>query len=226
MDKQHTERPSSGSRTMVGILRNEGYAINRKKVQRLMRIMGLFSVYPKPRTSIPSKNHKKYPYLLKNLDISSPNHVWCTDITYIRMKHGFMYLTAVMDWHSRYVLSWRLSNTLDSNFCIDALEESFSLGKPKIFNTDQGVQFTSSCFISILQNRNIKISMDGKGRYLDNIFIERLWRTIKYELIYLKEFESVDELYQEIESYFDYYNYRRPHQSLDLKRPYDIHSKT
>lgn len=225
MDEQYTKHPSSGSRTMVGVLQNAGYQVNRKRVQRLMHLMGLSAVYPKPRTTHFSKESKKYPYLLRNLLVFRPNQVWCSDITYIRMKQGFMYLAAVMDWFSRYVLSWRLSNTLDSSFCSEALVEALLHGKPEIFNTDQGVQFTSTDFISILQNEQIRISMDGKGRCLDNVFIERLWRSVKYEFVYLREFETVRELFQGLFDYFDYYNNSRPHQSLKLKSPYEIHMK-
>jgi putative transposase len=225
IDEQYTNHPSSGSRTMLGILRNAGYNINRKRIQRLMQQMGLAAVYPKPKTTLVAPEHKKYPYLLRNLPISYPNQVWCADITYIRMRHGFMYLTAVMDWFSRYVLSWRLSNTLDSQFCLDAVEGAFEKGKPEIFNTDQGVQFTSTGFTARLIKAEVQISMDGKGRCLDNVFIERLWRSVKYELIYLNEFESAAELFQGLFRYFDYYNHVRPHQALGLKSPYDIHKR-
>jgi len=226
MDKQYTERPSSGSRTMWGILRNAGYIISRKRIQRLMKKMGLIAVYPKPKTTQIIQNHKKYPYLLRGLNIFRPNQVWCTDITYIRMREGFMYLSAVMDWHSRYVLSWRLSNTLDSDFCLEALEEAFDYGKPEIFNTDQGVQFTCEAFTSALENAKIKISMDGKGRWMDNVFIERLWRSVKYDLIYLKEFQTVSELFHEIGDYFNYYNELRPHQSLGYNSPLSVYKKS
>lgn len=219
MDEQYTKRPSSGSRTMWGVLRNAGYEVSRNRIRRLMKKMGLIAIYPKPRTTVPFQGHKKYPYLLRDLKVTHPNQVWCTDITYVRMRDGFMYLTAVMDWFSRYVLSWRLSNSLDMDFCLEALEEAFFYGKPEIFNSDQGVQYTSQEFSKILEEKNIRISMDGKGRWMDNVFIERLWRSVKYDLVYLKEFQTVSELFCELKDYFEYYNKSRPHQSLDYKTP-------
>jgi len=223
MDEQHTDRPSSGSRTLRGILLNNGFRVGRNRVRRLMGIMGLVAVYPKPRTTLISVGHKKYPYLLRNIAIDRPNQVWCMDITYLRMRRGFVYLTAVMDWYSRYVLGWRLSNTMDCSFCLEAVEEAFSHGKPEIFNTDQGVQFTCSEFTSFLETANIRISMDGKGRWMDNVFIERLWRSIKYELTYLKEYENCAELYHDLVDYIQYYNRVRPHQSFDLQSPLHIY---
>ena len=186
-------------------------------------MLGIVAIYPKPRTTISSEAHKKYPYLLRNLSIETPNQVWCTDITYIRMRKDFVYLTAVMDWYSRYVLDWQLSNTMDCTFCLEAVQNAFLHGKPEIFNTDQGVQFTCTEFTSTLENAGIQISMDGKGRWLDNVFIERLWRSVKYELIYLKEFQTLPELHLELSDYFSYYNNERPHQGLSGKTPIEIY---
>ena len=194
-----------------------------QRVTRLMRKMGLQAVCPRPRTSIPDKQHKKYPYLLRGLDIKRPNQVWAADITYVPMPHGFMYLVAIMDWYSRFVVTWQLSNTLDSAFCLDALRWALRQGQPEIFNTDQGVQFSAHAFINELQTAGIRISMDGRGRFFDNIFVERLWRTVKYEDIYLKEYTSVPALAGGLEDYFQLYNYERPHQSLGYRVPADIH---
>jgi len=185
LDKQYLETPFYGRRKMTLWLREQGYEVNPKRVARLMRMMGLEAIYPKPRTSIGLTEHKIYPYLLRNLEINASDLVWSIDITYIPMQNGYMYLVAVMDWYSRYVLSWQLSNTMDVQFCIDALEMAFAYGKPQIFNTDQGSQFTSDAFTSVLQDAEIKISMDGRGRFVDNIFIERLWRSVKYEHVYI-----------------------------------------
>lgn len=200
-------------------LREQGYEVNPKRVARLMQVLGLEAIYPKPRTSIGATGHKIYPYLLRNLEINASDLVWSTDITYIPMQNGYMYLVAVMDWYSRYVLSWQLSNTMDVQFCIDALEMAFAYGKPQIFNTDQGSQFTSDAFTSVLQDAEIKISMDGRGRFVDNIFIERLWRSVKYEHIYIYRHETVSELVRGLEDYFDFYNNRRFHHSLDNQKP-------
>ncbi len=208
---------------MAAWLRSKGCPVNRKRVQRLMRLMGLEAIYQKPQTSQSNPEHKKYPYLLRGLSIDKPNQVWSTDITYIRLERGFVYLSAIIDWHSRYVLSWRLSNTLDSVFCVEALKDALSKGKPEIFNTDQGVQFTSLDFISVLKADEIKISMDGKGRALDNIFIERLWRSLKYEFVYLHEFETIRELYQGLFEYFEFYNNARLHQALGYAVPASVH---
>ena len=225
IDEEFTKHPFLGSRKMRDTLRLEGYQINRKRVQRLMRKMGLQSVAPKPNTSLANKAHKVYPYLLKNVDITHVNHVWSTDITYIRLPHGFVYLVAVMDWYSRQVLSWEVSNTMDSDFCVNALERACRLyGKPLIFNTDQGSQFTSETFTSVLKSQGIQISMDGKGRATDNIFIERLWRSVKYEEVYLNEYSSVKELKQRLGQYFHYYNHERPHQSLDGQVPSSVYN--
>ncbi len=208
---------------MVHWLGKKGYAVNRKRVQRLMRLMGLEAIYRKPRTTIPNAENKVYPYLLRGVEITHCNHVWSTDITYIPMRHGFMYLVAVIDWFSRHVLSWRLSNSLDTSFCLEALEDALTDATPEIFNTDQGAQFTSIAFTSVLDTNDVAISMDGRGRAIDNVFIERLWRTVKYEDIYLKDYETVDELYQGLASYFAFYGQERPHQALGYRTPYDVY---
>ena len=226
IDQQYTEAPFYGRRKMTLWLREQGHPVNVKRVARLMRVMGIEAIYPKPKTTIRSTEHKVYPYLLRNLTIDRPNLVWCTDITYVPLGSGYMYLVAVMDWFSRYVLAWQLSNTMDVQFCIDALEMAFTYGKPQIFNSDQGSQFTSNAFTSILEGAEIQISMDGRGRYLDNIFIERLWRTLKYEHIYLCRHETVIELEFGLTRYFDFYNNHRFHDSLDNHRPVQIYRRT
>ena len=223
IDKQYTRKPFYGSRRMRDHLRLQGYRLNRKRVRRLMRKMGLQAIYPKPRLSKKDKAHKIYPYLLRDVNITHVNQVWSADITYIPMPHGFMYLVAIIDWHSRYVLSWRLSNTLDVDFCLEALEDAFKYGRPEIFNTDQGSQFTSLAFTGRLNDENIKISMDGRGRALDNIFVERLWRSVKYEDIYLKSYQTVSELSLGLGEYFKFYNDERPHQGLNDSAPAMIH---
>jgi len=198
-------------------LEDEGHTVNRKRVQRLRRTMGIVAAYPKRNLSLANQAQRVYPYLLRHLEINRPNQVWCTDITYIPMARGFVYLIAVMDWHSRKVLSWRLSNTLDSYFCVEALAEAIDEhGVPEIFNTDQGSQFTGNDFIDVLKRHNIQISMDGKGRWIDNVFIERLWRSVKYEEVYLKAYDSVAHAQRSLGSYFTFYNERRRHQSLAL----------
>lgn len=219
IDKQYIKTPAYGSRRMADQLRLEGHQVNRKRIRRLMHRMGLQAIYPKPRLSQRNKEHKIYPYLLRNVAIERINQVWSSDITYIPMRNGFMYLTVVMDWRSRYVLSWRLSNTLDVDFCLEALDEALSTGQPEIFNTDQGSQYTSLAFTQRLQNSRITISMDGRGRALDNVFVERLWRSVKYEDIYLKDYQSVSELRLGLEQYFWHYNNERPHQGLNGKTP-------
>jgi len=220
IDEEYTRHPFYGSRRMVVFLGREGHTVNRKRVQRLMRGMGLAGMAPGPNTSKGHPEHKIYPYLLRGVAITAPNQVWSTDITYVRLAHGFAYLVAVIDWYSRKVLSWRLSNSLDASFCIDCLEEALKhCGKPAIFNTDQGVQFTSKGFIDLLKENEIKISMDGRGRALDNIFVERLWRSVKYEDIYLKGYNSMGELLTGLTSYFTFYNNERPHQSLSNLTP-------
>jgi len=218
MDEEFTRDPSYGSRRLTAWLRRQGHQVNRKRVGRLMRKMGLEAIYPKPKkTSEGNKEHKKYPYLLKNLAIDRPNFVWCSDITYVRMKGGFIYLTVVMDWYSRYVISWEISNTLEVYFCIDALQKALASGQPKIFNSDQGSQYTSPQFTDILHSREVRISMAGKGRCFDNIFVERLWRSFKYEEVYTKDYETVPEAIAEIGKYFRRYNTERLHQSLGYR---------
>jgi putative transposase len=225
LDREYTAHPFLGSRRLTSWLRGEGHAVNRKRVQRLMRLMGLEAVYPKPRLSIGGAGHKVYPYLLRNVPIERADQVWSTDITYIPMPNGFMYLTAVIDWYSRLVLSWRLSNTLDVEFCLEALDEALSGGCPEVFNTDQGVQFTSASYTSKLEAAGAKVSMDGKGRCLDNVFVERLWRTVKYEEIYLWRHETVPALQTGLARYFGYYNRERRHQSLANRTPAEVYGK-
>ena len=224
IDEEYMRHPFYGSRKMSSYLRRKGHKVNRKRVQRLMRKMGIQSIAPKPDTSAPRKEHKVYPYLLKGLEIKEPNQVWCSDITYIRLQGGFVYLTAVMDWHSRYVLSWEVSVTMDDDFCVNALTSALRRHeKPDIFNTDQGGQYTGKGFTGVLKEHSIKISMDGKGRAMDNIFIERLWRSVKYEEVYIKDYLSVAELHRELKKYFDFYNFERPHQSLDDLTPAEVY---
>jgi putative transposase len=208
---------------MTAWLRREGHIVNHKRIERLMRIMGIQGLCPKRNLSKTSEQHKKYPYLLRNLAIDHPNQVWCTDITYIRLSKGFVYLVAVMDWFSRYVLSWEISNTLDTQFCLDALNKALHKGKPEIFNTDQGSQFTSCLFTSRLEDEHVKISMDGRGRVFDNIFIERLWRSLKYDEVYLKDYQTVYDAIMGINNYFQTYNDERLHQSLNYCTPFEIH---
>lgn len=224
IDEQFMEEPSWGARQMARHLRRKGYWVNRKRIQRLMTKMGLMAIYQKPHTSKPHPEHKIYPYLLRGVDITRPNHVWCADITYIPMRKGFLYLVAVMDWASRKVLSWRLSNTLDADFCVEALKEALAkYGQPAIFNTDQGSQFTSSEFIQELKDAKVDISMDGKGRWMDNVMIERLWRTLKYDCVYLNAFETGSETRNGIGKWFKRYNEERPHSSLDDRTPYEAY---
>jgi len=227
IDRQYLETPWYGSRQMARHLRRDGRSVGRTRVRRLMRLLGLQAIYQKPRTTIPNVQHRVYPYLLGGLSIERPNQVWCADITYIPMRRGFLYLVAVMDWHSRAVLSWRLSNTMESSFCVEALREALSrYGKPEIFNTDQGSQFTSEEFTKVLSDAGVRISMDGKGRWMDNIFIERLWRSLKYECVYLREFETGVDAKSEIGNWLDYYNTDRPHSSLADKTPMEVYLKT
>lgn len=223
IDSIYTEHPFYGSRRISVALKERGFNVNRKRAARLMRLMGLEAFYPKPSLSMNVAEHKKYPYLLRNIITSTINQVWSTDITYIPVKGGFLYLVAVIDWHSRFVLSWRLSNTLDNKFCIEALNEALRYGTPDIFNTDQGVQFTSAEFIQVLLNRKIQISMDGKGRALDNIFVERLWRSVKYEEVYIKRYESGLQAALGLKEYFNFYNNERPHQALKYKTPSSVY---
>lgn len=220
IDELHLKSPFYGSRKLSHVLRAEGWEANRKHVQRLMRLMGLESMAPKPKTSEPHPEHVVYPYLLRGLLISRANQVWATDITYIPMKAGFMYLVAIMDWFTRRVLSWRLSNTMDTSFCVDALEEALAnFGQPEIFNTDQGAQFTAEAFTKVLRDREIAISMDGKGRCLDNVFVERLWRSLKYEEVYLHVYADAREARVRIGRYLVFYNEKRPHQALGYQTP-------
>lgn len=224
IDEEYLRHPFYGSRKMRDHLNRQGFTVNRKRVQRLMRLMGIESVAPKPNTSSAQREHKVYPYLLRNLSITEPDQVWCSDITYIRLTHGFVYLTAIMDWASRYVLSWEVSVTMDDDFCVNALKSALRRhNSPEIFNTDQGSQYTGNAFTAALKERDIKISMDGKGRCMDNIFIERLWRSVKYEKIYLQEFETVTELIAGLKEYFEFYNFERPHQSFSGKTPAEVY---
>ena len=220
IDKEYTRHPFYGSRKMVVFLGNAGHGVNRKRVQRLMRLMGLAGMSPGPNTSRAHVAHKIYPYLLRGVPVVRPNQVWSTDITYIRLAHGFAYLVAIIDWYSRRVLSWRISNSMDAEFCVDCLEEALRThGKPEIFNSDQGSQFTSEAFTGVLTREGIIISMDGRGRAFDNIFVERLWRTVKYEDVYLKGYATMGELIIGLAAYFACYNDERPHQALNHKTP-------
>jgi len=219
IDGQYTRRPFYGSRRMTVWLREQGHAVNRKRVARLMEVMGIEAVYPKPKLSQPGEGHKIYPYLLEGVDVTRVNQVWSTDITYIRMAEGFVYLVAVMDWFSRFVLSWALSVTMELDFCVEALKGAFRRGRPEIFNSDQGAQFTSEKFTGELESRGIAVSMDGRGRCLDNIFIERLWRSLKYEEVYLRDYTLVPEARTGIGQWFQFYNHERPHQSLGYRTP-------
>ena len=226
LDEQYMRTPFYGWPRMTAYLRSQGYQVNHKRVQRLMQKMGIQALYPKPRLSKPNPEHKIYPYLLRGLAITRPNQVWSTDITYIPLRNGFMYLAAVIDWYSRYVLAWQLSNTLDGTFCVELLQRALQLGRPEIFNTDQGAQFTATAFTSVLEKATIQISMDGKGRALDNILIERLWRTVKYEDIYLKRYETVPLLFTGLTHYFPFYNHQRPHQSLAYRTPATVYGQS
>jgi putative transposase len=224
IDEQYLKTPFYGSRGMTQWLRRAGYRVNRKRVRRLMGVMGLEAIYPRRRTSAPAPEHRIYPYLLRNLAIERPDQVWSADITYVPLRRGFMYLVAVLDWHSRYVLSWELSNTLDSGFCLAALEAALVDRQPEIFNTDQGAQFTSQAFTNCLAGAGIAISMDGRGRALDNVFIERLWRTVKYEDIYLRGYETPAELERGLASYFEFYCHERLHMALGYRTPWEAYS--
>lgn len=219
IDKQYIKTPFYGTRRMTYCLKQLGFKVNRKRVQRLMREMGLQAIYPKKNLSKACHGHKKYPYLLKNLQVTKPNQVWCTDITYIPMTKGNIYLTVVMDWYSRYILSYEISITMDNSFCIEALSTALNKSKPEIFNSDQGSQFTSIAYTDILKDNNIKISMDGRGRAFDNIFIERLWRSLKYEEVYLREYNAVKEAKEGIKKWITFYNTKRPHSSLEDLTP-------
>ncbi len=225
MDRQYLKTPFYGSRRMKAWLLAEGYLVSRSKVRRLMRLMGLEAIYRRPNTSKPAPGHRVYPYLLKGVDVNRVDQVWAADITYIPMAQGFLYLVAIMDWHSRHVLAWKLSNTMDTDFCVTALEAALGKGRPEVFNTDQGAQFTSDAFTQTLEERGIRVSMDGKGRYLDNIFVERLWRSIKYEEVYLQAYQTVAEARVGINAYLEFYNRRRPHQSLGYRTPAQVYQK-
>ena len=226
IDRQYLATPFYGARKIAAWLKGHEYKVNRKHICRLMRIMGLKAIYRRPRTSTPAPANKIYPYLLSGLKITRPNQVWAADITYIPMARGFLYLVAIIDVYSRYVLSWRLSNTLDAGFCIEALEEALRKGRPDIFNTDQGSQFTSEAFTGLLQKQGVKISMDGKGSYNDNLFIERLWRSVKYEEVYLKAYQDGREARIGLGNYFRFYNTKRPHQAMDYRTPAEVFNST
>jgi len=225
IDEQFTRLPFYGVERMTAWLNRQGHSVNVKRIRRLMRRMGLEAIYPKPRLSLSSQEHKRYPYLLSELIIDRPNQVWCADITYIRMLYGFIYLVAIMDWFSRYILAWETSTTLETAFCVQALEKALRTSKPEVFNTDQGVQFTSVEFIEHLQAAGIRISMDGRGRVYDNIFVERLWRTVKYEEVYLHDYSMVSEARDGLKSYFLFYNGERLHTTLGNRTPYEVYFK-
>lgn len=225
IDEQYTRVPYYGVLRMTAWLRREGHAVNEKRVRRLMRQMGLCAIYPKPHLSQASPAHKKYPYLLRGVAITQPDQVWSTDITYIRLKHGFVYLVAIIDWYSRYVLSWEVSTTLETGFCVDVLHRALAGKAPEIFNTDQGVQFTSEVFTGVLLAAGIQISMDGRGRALDNVFVERLWRSVKYEEVYLNDYSTVREAKEGLSRYFQFYNTERLHQSLNYATPAEVYYK-
>jgi putative transposase len=224
LDEEYTAHPFYGSRRMTAVLRRAGYAVNRTRVMRLMGQMGLVAIYPKPALSRPDADHRLYPYLLRGVTIAGPDHVWSTDITYIRLLTGFVYLAAILDWYSRKVLAWRLSNTLETSFCLACLDDALRVGQPLIFNSDQGVQFTSIAFTSRLAQAGIRISMDGRGRAHDNIFVERLWRSVKYEEVYPNGYQTMEEAYHGLHRYFEFYNYQRPHQALDYRTPAEVYA--
>jgi len=225
IDREYVRHPFLGSRRLTASLRGEGHAVNRKRVRRLMAVMGLEAVYPKPRLSRPNPGHRVYPYLLRGVVIERADQVWSTDITYVPMPAGFMYLTAVIDWHSRYVLSWRLSNSPDVDFCVEALDAALERGRPEVFNTDQGSQYTAEAFVARVEASGAKMSMDGRGRWLDNVFVERLWRTVKYEHVYIWRAETVAELHAGLRTYFEYYNEERCHQSLSDRTPAEVYAE-
>lgn len=223
LDEQYTRTPFYGIRRMLEWLKIEGHTVNHKRVGRLLRVMGLEAIYPKPRLSQGDEQHRKYPYLLKGVKIENPNHVWSTDITYIRLRHGFVYLVAILDWFSRYVLSWKVSLTMEVEFCLEALEQALKINRPVIFNSDQGSQFTSADFTNRLEKAGVRISMDGRGRVFDNIFVERLWRTVKYEEVYIKSYETVEECRNGLDAYFRFYNEERLHQALGYRTPRQVY---
>lgn len=224
LDEEYTAHPFYGSRRMTAVLRRAGYRVNRKRVLRLMRQMGLAAIYPKPALSRANPDHRRYPYLLRGVTVTGPDHVWSTDITYIRLSRGFVYLVAILDWYSRKVLAWRLSNTLETHFCLDCLDEALRISQPLIFNTDQGAQFTSLAFTGHLVQAGIRISMDGRGRAHDNIFVERLWRSVKYEEVYPNGYDTLDDAYRGLYRYFDFYNHQRPHQALGYQTPAEVYA--
>ena len=226
IDEQFTKRPFYGVARMTASLRMMGYGVNPKRVRRLMRVMGLEAIYPKPRLSANGPDHKVYPYLLKGVMVDRPDQAWAADITYVRLTHGFVYLTAIMDWYSRYVVSWELSTTLDTGFCLEALRKALRISKPEIFNTDQGPQFTSVDFTGLLENEGIKVSMDGRGRVYDNIFVERLWRSVKYEEVYLHDYQTVPAARIHLSDYFEFYNNERPHETLGYRTPHEVYFGT
>jgi putative transposase len=223
LDEQYTRTPFYGIRRMTAWLRAQGHAVNHKRVARLLRLLGLEAIYQKPQLSRPGDGHRIYPYLLRGVSIKRPDQVWSTDITYIRLLHGFIYLVAILDWYSRYVLAWEVSVSLEADFCVSALERALRSGQPEIFNSDQGVQFTSAAFTGKLREREVRISMDGRGRVFDNIFVERLWRTVKYEAVYLQDYQSVPEAVAHLGEYFDFYNSQRLHQALNYRTPEDVY---
>jgi putative transposase len=225
LDAQYTACPFYGSRRMTAWLVRHGEAVNRKRVQRLLRVMGLEALYPKPKLSLAGRGHKVYPYLLRGVAIERPGQVWSADITYVPLPGGFMYLAATIDWYSRLVVAWRLSNTLDGSFCQAMLDEALACGTPEVFNTDQGVQFTAGAWTGRLESAGVAVSMDGRGRCLDNVFVERLWRSVKYEDVYLRGYESVPELERGLATYFRFYNTERPHQSLGYRTPAEVHAE-
>jgi putative transposase len=226
IDERFTKRPFYGVPRMTASLRAMGHGVNPKRVRRLMRVMGLEAIYPKPRLSANGPDHKVYPYLLKGVAVDRPDQAWATDITYVRLTHGFVYLTAIMDWYSRYVVAWELSITLDTGFCLEALRKALRISKPEIFNTDQGPQFTSVDFTNLLENEGIKVSMDGRGRVYDNIFVERLWRSVKYEEVYLHDYQMVLEARTHLSAYFEFYNNERPHEALGYRTPHEVYFGT
>jgi putative transposase len=223
LDEEYTRHPFYGSRRLTAWLSGQGEAVNRKRVQRLLRLMGLEAIYPRPKLSAPGRGHRVYPYLLRGVKVERPDQVWSADITYVPLARGFMYLAAAIDWYSRYVIAWRLSNTLDGSFCLEMLEEALSRGRPEVFNTDQGVQFTAAAWTGRLEAVGVQVSMDGKGRCLDNVFVERLWRSVKHEDIYPHGYEAVPELQRGLGRYFPFYNEERPHQSLDYRTPGEVY---
>jgi putative transposase len=225
IDEQYTACPFYGSRKMTAWLVQQGQAVNRKRVQRLMRLMGLEAIYPKPRLSQAGRGHRVFPYLLRDVRIDRPDQVWSSDITYIPLPAGYLYLAAIIDWYSRYVLAWRLSNTLDGSFCLDMLEEALSRGRPEVFNTDQGVQFTAAAWTSRLETAGVAVSMDGRGRCLDNVFVERLWRSVKYEDVYVRGYETVPQVQNGLGRYFPFYNTERLHQALEYQTPAAVYGE-